>query len=1572
LRLSAQLTSALAVPLLLLGPSLLEVRAGYAGWLALLWLALAWVQRAPGWFTAFQAALSGAVLFAVTAWIERQSWLGASVLGLADPRALHAYGLGLGLLGLGWVAARRALRSSDRVRELWQAPWPALDRVVLGALVVGQLALAAIALLPAVLDELVPAGFAWPVRLPGEWTHAFGPGAWLLLALLAGVLLAALTALGEEDECRARSAAVLGLLLLAVTVPFLWADRHAADLAAASALRWGLAGCFLACSALLWLRSPLTRLAGTLGIAPAGPAAPRGGRGLLVGVAGLVLLLTGAVAYLGFTGLQPSGPLAGSAFARLGWTLANVVPLALLAVGLTGTALRERSPGYAFAAGLVANFTLTGGYALAVVTAGAALDAVQQVRLVQLASLGAGLWALAWLLSRPWIAAWRERPAAGFTPRSHAGTLMLVQLGMALAGNAGLLAGALLDGSGFLLGRSPWAVAAGSPLGWLALLTALAALAVWCGQRRESAPWALPFAAGTLLPLLLACAVARAWPDAGNRALLLSTAAYGLLWALAPFVARRWSRWSAVLSGDLDGLPAAVGLVHALTAAAGLAALSVTGDLLGPAAALALLSAAWGLLAVARSSEGLALGAGVLVNLAVSLVTIHVHRDLLFADWWVSLVLANVAASAAVALLWLAVRARQPGSPGPLLGLQSALGLAGFALLALAPLGALLLEPGAPLDPVFRPVGTGAGWLALLLASAAAWWHAARHAPRRRLHALALAALLAGVLAGCLAQRWDVLWPGLWLSFHVLSACWALLALGAITIGSVLYGRALVPRAAGGGRLGRLAALFPARSVRRWLEVLALGLVLLALRSWDSPGRPLVPAATAWVACLLVGALALWFGHGYHVYASGLLLNFVGLLLWARWGEGASFLALNALCLALGSAFWSAVEVFLPRIRPAAGGLDLRRRGLPFRHFAALAALGLMVLAVGNDLIVGRAFAPAGALDWGALAALGLALGVALWDRGAWFARGGLYVLGLAALGLALQVPGWTPAWLGWHACLALALYVTLASLVCWAACHRADWLAALRLPAGSPEGPWAWFLPAQGMVAGAVLVLSLWVCLDFVALAERLAGPLAVLLLLPGAVLLAETAGINPARPDERAGGFIPAVLRRLALALGAVAGALVALAWPDPAGPAAWLQRSAWIVTALVVGLFAYAEGLPRWLRRQEWTAEARRLGLLLGSLAVLLVPVLLLQELLAFDRLARRTPLGTPAVAAVLAALAALMVGAIRFACVPRRDPLGLSEKGRTAYVYIAEVLLVFLFVHLRLNVPELFLGILARYWTLAVMLLAFLGIGLGEYFEGRGLRVLAGPLRHTGVLLPLVPLLAFWARPPAPLLDFAGAHAPGLGPMLGYLEKLPRHFDAYALLWFLAGTLYTLLALSRGSLRWALVAALAVNFGVWSLLAHSGVAFLAHPQAWLIPLALIVLVSEHVNRERLTPTLAQTLRYLGICTIYVASTADLFLAGLGNSVWLPVVLAALAVAGVLAGILLRVRAFLFLGAGFLFVDVFTMIWHAAVDRYQTWVWWVSGIVLGAAILTLFALFEKRRNDVLRLVEQIKRWD
>jgi predicted tellurium resistance membrane protein TerC len=473
-----------------------------------------------------------------------------------------------------------------------------------------------------------------------------------------------------------------------------------------------------------------------------------------------------------------------------------------------------------------------------------------------------------------------------------------------------------------------------------------------------------------------------------------------------------------------------------------------------------------------------------------------------------------------------------------------------------------------------------------------------------------------------------------------------------------------------------------------------------------------------------------------------------------------------------------------------------------------------------------------------------------------------------------------------------------------------------------------------------------------------RLSGTLAVGLLVPASALLV--------RLTANSATF----LRQATLILGAIALSLLAWALPDPDGAVPWLNRHAGLFAALTLTAATYLESR----RSGRWSLDLGRVGIMLGGLALVALGIELIQQIPQFDPNihVRKTPLDPVAVAAVLAGILALIVVGLRLALRPDRDPLGPAPHGRTGYVYLAEVLLVLMFAHVRLNVPQVFTGQAVRYWTFIVMLLAFIGVGLAELFARRGLHVLSRPLLRTGVLLPLIPLLVFWAKPPGLVFEFADARAPGLRPMLGYLEKLPQHFDAYALLWFLAGLLYGLVALSRRSFGWALLGALATNAGLWALLAHHQVPAAVHPQAWAIPLALIVLVSEHVNRYRLRTDVASGLRYLGISMIYVASAADLFIAGVGESLWLPIVLAVLCLAGVVAGVLLRVRAFLYLSIGFLLLDVFSMIWHAAVDRAQTWVWYASGIVLGVIILTVFAILEKRRNDVQELVGRLREWD
>ena len=89
------------------------------------------------------------------------------------------------------------------------------------------------------------------------------------------------------------------------------------------------------------------------------------------------------------------------------------------------------------------------------------------------------------------------------------------------------------------------------------------------------------------------------------------------------------------------------------------------------------------------------------------------------------------------------------------------------------------------------------------------------------------------------------------------------------------------------------------------------------------------------------------------------------------------------------------------------------------------------------------------------------------------------------------------------------------------------------------------------------------------------------------------------------------------------------------------------------------------------------------------------------------------------------------------------------------------------------------------------------------------------------------------------------------------------------------------------------------------------------------------------------------------------------------FLPLVLAALSVAGVFAGMIFRVRAFLLLGSTFLLLAIATMIKYASVNFGWTWLWYVAGIVTGALIIATFAVFEKKRAEVLRVVDGLKDW-
>jgi len=743
----------------------------------------------------------------------------------------------------------------------------------------------------------------------------------------------------------------------------------------------------------------------------------------------------------------------------------------------------------------------------------------------------------------------------------------------------------------------------------------------------------------------------------------------------------------------------------------------------------------------------------------------------------------------------------------------------------------------------------------------------------------------------------------------------------------------------------------------RWsalaVRCFAVAAVLLAWSSvWNDPAGP-------WwaIAALLVISgrnvwIAWWERRRGFMWIAAALLNIAITIWWfesgyrltgtpAGNGADLEWLWFNVLALAM----MGLVSVWVERRRILTAGQEPPRRlGLSLHRFAAWIIVVALVLGTTAGLLsdwLGAPLAVSFPLIWAAwLASAALAL-VCLWDPAARWPVACLYCYGLTAVGIYLDRLNFRTPMFPWALANALSAY-SLGTSALWAG---RGWLRVVAERSGAPmctyakpqaaatweEAGHGWLVPANLLLGGFVLCLAVYIELSVADFTQRMVTAYAVGAQAFAIALLAR--------------GRVRMPLQYLALVWGALFA--VAFGWaflpPDFVEP--WLHRLVMTVAALVVVVVLYGFGLVKLLRREnEWTRAASRLMPPLAILTVGLVLVVLAAEVAAFVQ-DENVQITVAARIVIGAALAGLTVAALAAALLPGRDPLGLSERGRTLYVYAAEAFGALLFLHIRVTMPWLFRGWFMQFWPLVVMGIAYLGVGLGEVFLRRRQRVLSEPLQTTGVLLPLLPVLGFWS---------VGSQV------------------HYSLLLLSIGVLYASMSVLRRSSLYGILAAVAANGSLWYLLHDTGgLAFLDHPQLWLIPPALSALIAGYINRERLTPQQSAALRYASAIVIYVSSTADIFINGVANAPWLPAVLAGLSIVGVLAGIWLRVRAFLYLGTAFMLVAIMTIIWHAAVHQQRTYILWAAGILTGALIIALFGLFEKRRDDVLRVVEELKHW-
>jgi hypothetical protein len=834
------------------------------------------------------------------------------------------------------------------------------------------------------------------------------------------------------------------------------------------------------------------------------------------------------------------------------------------------------------------------------------------------------------------------------------------------------------------------------------------------------------------------------------------------------------------------------------------------------------------------------------------------------------------------------------------------------------------------------------GWTAVALAAAAGtwlWWGRGVSHAGVGLFAAALVAIVT-----LTAARTD---NGNWQAYHTLLAgnciaMWAMPMLTRVAHQVVVGPRsdAAAPRMIWSNAAGR-----------------CFGIVSVFLAFWGYRGDPHSPWWTV-AALLAVCACCVWIAwqerrRGAMWFAAALMIPAISIL-WLDWGrqfsatsglgELCEFLWVNVLAVALVAL----VSVWIERRQLAPPADDFRRRrGLGFHRFAAWAIVATLMLTTVMGLaadFAGQSYGVSIPLAWTAWLAGAVVALACLWDPHVRWSVACLYCVGLAAVGIYLDGLNFRTPMFQWALANALAAY-SLGTSALWAA---RGWLRAVVARSGMPLGEVAkpqaavtgrtwegsghgWLVPANLVLGGFSLCLVVYIELALPDFTQRMVAAYAVGAQVFAIALLAR--------------GGVRTPLQYLALVWGALFAALFGWAFLPPDFVEPWLHRLVVTVAAMAVVVVLYGFGLVKLLRREnEWTRAASRLMPPLAVITVGLVLVVLAAEVTAFVQ-DGSVQITTAARIVIGVALAGLIVAALAAALLPGRDPLGLSERGRTLYVYAAEALGALLFLHIRVTMPWLFRGWFMQFWPMVAMGIAFVGVGLGEVFQRRRQRVLAEPLQTTGVLLPLLPVLGFW-----------------------FVDNRVH----YSLLLLSIGVLYASMSVLRRSFLYGMLAAIAANGSLWYVLHdRDGLSFLDHPQLWLIPPALSALIAGYINRARLTPEQSAAVRYASAIVIYVSSTADIFINGVANAPWLPAVLAGLSIIGVLAGIWLRVRAFLYLGTAFLVVAIMTIIWHAAIHQQRTYILWVAGILTGALIIALFGLFEKRRDDVLRVVEDLKRW-
>ncbi|MEW4486951.1 hypothetical protein AB1L42_02660 [Thalassoglobus sp. JC818] len=283
--------------------------------------------------------------------------------------------------------------------------------------------------------------------------------------------------------------------------------------------------------------------------------------------------------------------------------------------------------------------------------------------------------------------------------------------------------------------------------------------------------------------------------------------------------------------------------------------------------------------------------------------------------------------------------------------------------------------------------------------------------------------------------------------------------------------------------------------------------------------------------------------------------------------------------------------------------------------------------------------------------------------------------------------------------------------------------------------------------------------------------------------------------------------------------------------------------------------------------------------------------------------------------------------------------------TNRAWLAIGLVVAAIVHLRWTG---FLPLGVTLSSFAPTILAIWTLGLAHQAKSSvSWTVFSGPLRKTATALPAATI---------PMV---------IHQLFAYPN--PEWFGVQSLALLLTSAFYFWKGIEHDR-PWFVVASAAIfNFSLaifWKELRWTD------PQLFLIPAGLSVLVLVETLRSQIPKRLHNPLRYVGALTVLVSPTFQI----VGGS-WLHIVtLMVLSLLILIVSMGLRIKALMYTGTAFLIADLLALVIRGTFDHPS--LLWLTGIVIGLAVIGLAAYCERHRETMLQkfrfIAAELETWN